>query len=188
MPREQRGKKERRRPNPTQKVPAAVAMAAGQARGPTGSARDRIVLLLTNGMTVEAAEAYCASNLRMDAETARLTVQDARGKITVAADYARDEQVGTAVMRLNDLYAKSIAGRDTRAALQAQRELNRLLALYSPKDDGDGDGDQGGDAGARLALIASYLIPLGLAADTYPVEEHARIAAEILRDRGLHKT
>ena len=55
-------------------------------------------------------------------------VAEARKRITVAADYTRDEQIGRAVMRLDDLYAKSIAGQDIRTALQAQREGN--WALY----------------------------------------------------------
>ena len=64
-------------------------------------------------------------------EIAGMTVNQARKRITVAADYTRDEQLGKAVIRLDDLYAKSIAAQDTRTALQAQRELNRLLSLYA---------------------------------------------------------
>ena len=95
--------------------------------------RDRLLLLLTNGMSIEAAVGYCVQQSWMDLDTARRTVAEARQRITVAADYARDEQLGKAVMRLDDLYAKSIAAKDTRTALQAQRELNRLLGLYSPQ-------------------------------------------------------
>lgn len=151
----------------------------------TATLRDRIVLLLTNGMSVEAAEGYCARQGGMDMDTARRTVADARQRITVAADYARDEQLGKAVMRLDDLYAKSIAAQDTRTALQAQRELNRLLGLYSPK--GPADEDAPTDAQEvlqRLELIASYLLPLKLTDGRYPVEEHARLAAEAVR-RGI---
>ena len=92
--------------------------------------RDRLVLLLTNGMSVEAAEGYCVRQGAMDLDTARRTVAEARQRITVAADYARDEQLGKAVMRLEDLYGRAIRERDARTALQAQRELNRLLNLH----------------------------------------------------------
>jgi len=144
------------------------------------SLRDRVVLLLTNGMTVEAAEGYCVKQGGLDSGAAARLVAEARQRITVAADYARDEQLGKAVMRLDDLYAKSIAGKDTRTALQAQRELNRLLGLYSMAD-----ADADDDAARRLELIASYLLPLGLTDERYPVEEHARVASEILRTRGV---
>ena len=148
------------------------------------SLRDRVVLLLTNGMTVEAAEGYCVKQGGLDSGAAARLVAEARQRITVAADYARDEQLGKAVMRLDDLYAKSIAAQDTRTALQAQRELNRLLGLYSMADSGAA-ADTDDDAARRLELIASYLLPLGLTDSRYPVEEHARVAAEILRTRGV---
>jgi hypothetical protein len=112
-------------------------------------------------------------------------VAEARQRITVAADYARDEQLGKAVMRLDDLYAKSIAAKDTRTALQAQRELNRLMGLYAAADAAAAAGDSGDDdAARRLELVASYLLPLNLTDERYPVEEHARIAAEIIRSHG----
>jgi len=146
------------------------------------SLRDRVVLLLTNGMTVEAAEGYAAKQGSLDADAARRLVAEARKRITVAADYARDEQFGKAVMRLDDLYAKSITAQDARTALQAQRELNRLLGLYSAGEPA-GEGDD--EATRRLDLIAGYLLPLKLTDERYPVEEHARVAAEILRTRGV---
>ena len=144
--------------------------------------RDRVVLLLTNGMSVEAAEGYALKQGNLDADAARRLVAEARQRITVAADYARDEQLGKAIVRLDDLYAKSVAAQDTRTALQAQRELNRLLGLYGGSGAGtspDGEGSE--DFGRRLELIASYLAPLKLTDERYPVEEHARVAAEIIR-------
>jgi len=78
--------------------------------------RDRAVLLLINGMSVNAAETFCVQQ-GADADEAKRIVAEARKRITVAADYARDEQFGRAIMRLEDLYAKSVAAQDTRAAL-----------------------------------------------------------------------
>jgi len=140
------------------------------------------VLLLINGMSAQAAESFCLSQ-GQDAASARETVAAARKRITVAADYTRDEQIGRAVMRLDDLYAKSIAAQDIRTALQAQRELNRLLDLYAgnaPVPAADGD-DDASALRRRLDLIAAYLLPLNLAAQSYPVEEHARVAAQTIR-------
>jgi hypothetical protein len=143
--------------------------------------RDRVVLLLTNGMSVEAAEGYALKQGNLDADAARRLVAEARQRITVAADYARDEQLGKAIVRLDDLYAKSVAAQDTRTALQAQRELNRLLGLYGGSGSGTSPDEGPADAGKRLELIASYLTPLKLTDERYPVEEHARVAAEIIR-------
>ena len=147
--------------------------------------RDRILLLLVSGMSVEAAEGYCLQQ-GMDLDTAKRVVAEARQRITVAADYTREEQLGLAVRRLKDLYAKSITAKDTRTALQAQREINRLLGLYAPKASGsDEPAGEGDDSARRLALIDQYLRPLELTDDRYPTEEHARVAAELLRTRGV---
>jgi len=147
--------------------------------------RDQIVLLLVNGMSAESAERYCLSK-GSDPEDARRIVAEARKRITVAADYTRDEQIGRAVMRLDDLYAKSIAGHDIKTALQAQREVNRLLDLYagSSKVESISEEDAAGFR-RQVELIASYLLPLKLVGENYPVEEHARVAAELIRTHGL---
>jgi hypothetical protein len=144
---------------------------------------DKIVLFLTAGYRVDAIIAQCVKSFGVDEEQARKLVDEARRKITVAADYAREEQLGTAITRLNDLYSKSVASQDTRTALQAQRELNRLMGLYAaaPMDSGGGDDD----AARRLDLIAGYILPLKLTDERYPVEEHARVAAEIIRQNRL---
>nr|BDD44604.1 hypothetical protein 11 [Flavobacteriaceae bacterium] len=147
--------------------------------------RDRAVLLLIGGGSESLVEGFCVQQ-GMDPDQAKDVVAEAKSRITIAADYARDEQVGKAVMRLEDLYAKSMAARDIRSALQAQRELNRLLALYadSRKGEDQGEADGGGTVlRERLDLISSYLMPLELADPAYPIEEHARLAADFVRSR-----
>ncbi len=164
-------------------------MAANSAPpGAPGSVvRDRVVLLLINGMSPESAQGYCLQQ-GVAPDEARQIVAEARKRITVAADYTRDEQIGRAVMRLDDLYAKSIAGQDIRTALQAQRELNRLLDLYAGSGRSDaGGGEDAAELRRQVELIASYLLPLKLADEQYPVEEHARVAAELIRRSGTIK-
>ena len=153
---------------------------------PTNDLRDRIVLLLISGMSTEAAESYCIRSGGKDVDTAKRVVNEARQRITIAADYTRDEQLGKAVMRLEDLYAKSIAGQDVRTALHAQKELNRLLGLYWGNETVTHEADSTAqEALGRLELIAGYLIPLRLTDERYPVEEHARIASDIIRTHKL---
>ena len=153
--------------------------------GKPHSLRDRIVLLLVNGMSAEAAEGFAVQS-GTPVEEARQVVADARKRITVAADYTRDEQIGRAVMRLDDLYAKSIAGQDIRTALQAQRELNRLLDLYAGSAKAESVGDEDVAVLKRQKeLVAGYLLPLKVTDEHYPVEEHARVAAELIRTNGL---
>jgi hypothetical protein len=152
----------------------------------TQTLKDRIVLLLINGMSSDAATGFCIQQGVSPDQVGQI-VEDARKRITVAADYTRDEQLGKAVMRLEDLYAKSMAGQDIRTALQAQRELNRLLSLYADARRADTTDDDSDTAILRkqLELIAAYLVPLKLADASYPVEEHARLAAEMIRINGV---
>ena len=135
-------------------------------------------------MNASTAETFCVQQGAAP-EEAKQVVAVARQRITVAADYTRDEQLGRAIMRLEDLYAKSIAAQDTRTALQAQRELNRLFSLYVLPGDSSLSRCAGElimpDKNRQVELIEGYILPLGLAESTYPIEEHVRIAAELLR-------
>lgn len=144
---------------------------------------DTVVLLLTQGISIDKAIDYCTKRFSIDADAASKLVEEARLKITVAADYVKEEQLGTAITRLNDLYSKSINDKDIKTALQAQRELNRLMGLY-----GDTPQDAGGDdsgAARRLELIENYMLPLKLIDEKYPVEEHCRVAADIIRQNKI---
>ena len=137
-------------------------------------------------MSNDAALTFCIQQGQLSDQATQI-VSEARKRITVAADYTRDEQLGKAVMRLEDLYAKSMAGQDIRTALQAQRELNRLLSLYTDmrRSEDTEEDSESTEVKRQVALIGQYLVPLKLADSNYPVEEHARIAAELIRIHGL---
>jgi hypothetical protein len=146
---------------------------------------DRIVLGFVAGWSIDHAERMIVQS-GASPRQARKLVADARKRLTRAAAYNRDEQLGTAVTRLNALYQQATEAKDSKTALQAQREINRLLDLYASAEREVGDG--AGDAAAlrrQLDLIAGYLLPLKLAGDHYPVEEHARIAADVIRAGGM---
>jgi hypothetical protein len=102
-----------------------------------------------------------------------------------AKPVTRNAQIDEAVARLNDLYKLARERDDVRAAISAQRELDRLLLAGEPVDRVDVGGVDAGVAGDRLRTIERYLLPLGLVDQSYPVEEHARIAAEMVRRHGL---
>jgi hypothetical protein len=151
---------------------------------PAGNLKDQVTLLLINGTPVDAVVGFCFQR-GLDPDAAKGVVAEARKRITVAADYTRDEQVALAFTRFNDIYGKSMAVKDHRTALAAQKELNRLLGLNSPARDAVGGDEDIVTVRRQVELMASYLIPLGLVPDTYPVEEHARVAAEIIRSNDL---
>lgn len=146
---------------------------------------DKVLLLMVSGLSHADLTAACIGKLEVPPEEVAGVIAQARRKLTLAADYNRDEQIGTAVTRLNDIYARAIRAQDIKTGLVAQKELNKLLDLYRMTAEHAGDGTDGEEAGpdsAELAAIRGHLLPLGLAAADYPLREHARIAAEVVRD------
>src|SRR5262245_1648883 len=143
---------------------------------------DQVVMLLVSGVSGVTAIDFCAKKGET-IERAREIVAEARKKLTIAASFNRDEQLGKAIARLEDLYAKSIAAKpaDVRSAIQAQKELNKLLNLHARPSLEVGANEGDSDDARRLSLISTYLTPLKLLDDKYPLEEHARVAAEMIR-------
>lgn len=141
---------------------------------------DKIILLLVSGITPSDLRTACTEKLNVAAGDVNAVVAAARRRITVAADYDRDEEVGKAVTRLNDLYARAIRNQDTRTALATQREINRLLSLYQPAE----PAAEIDSAGEELEQVREHLLPLKLGRHESSTVELVRLAVtEILRSR-----
>ena len=143
---------------------------------------DKVLLLVITGLPTDTVIATAAAKFGLDPEQAQAAVKMAQRRITLAADFNRVEEIGRAVSRLNAIYAACCVT-DPPTALSAQRELNKLLDLY-----GRGVGKPPADtatantaSNAELEAIRSHLLPLELAPETYPLQEHARLAAEAIR-------
>ena len=146
---------------------------------------DKVLLLMVSGLSQAELTAACIGKLEVAPEETASVIAQARRKLTLAADYNRDEQIGTAVTRLNDIYARAIRAQDIKTGLVAQKELNKLLDLYRMTSEHaaeTNDGEESGPPQAELDAIRGHLLPLNLAEASYPLREHARIAAEIVRD------
>lgn len=144
----------------------------------------RLVLLLVAGVAPDQAARAGREQFGLTPAGAREAVKEARRRLQLAAEYNRDEALGTAIQRLNTLYAAAVQEKDTRSAIAAQKEINRLLDLTRTADaDAIAGGD--GEAAAILAAVVAHLAPLDLAADDTPPDELARLAvAEILKLKG----
>lgn len=152
-------------------------------RSATKTIEDRAVLLLVNGMGPEQVERFCIDEGGCTPRRAKRVVIEARKRITIAAQYTRVEEIGKSMRRLNDMYGRAVAEKDFKTALQAQREINRLLDLYgasSPAADAHGD-----ESSRAMRLIEAYVKPLRLVGEEYPVAEHVRVAVELIRLHGL---
>ena len=157
-------------------------MAAFDRTSMTDSTIERVLLWMVSGLAGADLENACIAKLNVDPTQVKAVIAEARKRLTLAAEYNRDELLGTALTRLNDLYSRCIrAGGETgpnlAKALDVQRELNRLTGLYrQPSLAGLDAGST--EAAEELAAVGEYLLPLALTSEAYPMREHARLAAQ----------
>jgi hypothetical protein len=67
-------------------------------------------------------------------------------------------------------------------ALDVQREINRLTGLY--RQPSLAAIDSSGEAADELEAVGEYLLPLALTSESYPLREHARLAAQRISELG----
>lgn len=146
---------------------------------------EKVVLLIVSGLSKAEIKQVCEEKFEINSEDIEDLINKAQVKIIETADFNKEKEIGTAVTRLNHIYAKAITSGDIKTALQTQRELDKLHGLY--KEEGR-DGDSL-DAMAttllaedELKAISDHLLPLELAPESYPLREHARIASERIRE------
>lgn len=137
----------------------------------TDEALDKLVLLLVSGLQPTAVQ-EAAAKLGLPEAEIPAAIAEARTRIAIAARYNRHEQLGAAMVRLNDLYRRALAIQDTKTALAAQKELNKLLELYHPPVDAGRTDELDGE----IATARRHLAPLGLADDRTPLAELCRLA------------
>ncbi len=149
----------------------------------TDSTIERVLLWMVYGLAGADLESACVAKLDVDPSQVRSVIAEARKRLTLAAEYNRDELLGTALTRLNDLYSRCIrtagegSGPNLAKALDVQREINRLTGLYrQPSLAGMDSGST--ESGEELAAVGEHLFPLALAGENYPLREHARLAAQ----------
>jgi hypothetical protein len=150
---------------------------------------DRVLLWMVSGLAGADLETACVAKLEVDPTQVKAVIAEARKRLTLAADYNRDELLGTALTRLNDLYSRCIRaggegiGPNLAKALDVQREINRLTGLYRPPSLAAMDPGSS-EAGEELEAVGEYLLPLALTSESYPLCEHARLAAQRISELG----
>lgn len=97
---------------------------------------DRVTLLLVTLLDRSAVEAACRDQLGLSPAKAAEVIDLAALRVTAAAAFDRDYQLGRAILRLDDIYQRSLVVQDVKTALAAQRDINRLLRLAEPRGPG----------------------------------------------------
>lgn len=90
-------------------------------------------------------------------------------------------QLQIAIDRCNSVYEKAIADRDIKTALASLKELHKIQGLHSRTEPVPESKCDECEALRQLELIESYILPLKLIDDNYPLEEHCRVAADCAR-------
>jgi len=140
---------------------------------------DKVILLLVSGLGQAAIEAVCREKFQLDAKATAALMAQAKKQITLAADYDRDQEIGTSYIRLKDLYSRSLKVQDFKTALAAQKEINRLQNLYPTPSEGGAAAEDGdlGQAQATIAEAMAHLEPLCLGQPGDNLPDLARLAA-----------
>jgi hypothetical protein len=107
---------------------------------------ERVLLWMVSGLSGADLETACIAKLQVDPSQVKAVIAEARKQLTLAAEYNRNEMIGTALTRLNDIYARCIragaegSGPNLAKALDVQKEINRLAGLYPNASAGQSDG------------------------------------------------
>jgi len=174
-------KKKPARKKPAKKRPAKKKAARKRSTRPSvrnHTAIEPAVLLIVSGCRRSDLVAGLVDKLGVDPRDVEAVLLEARRRITLAADYDRDEEIGTAKKCLEDLYNRSITANDLKTALASRRESNKLMDLYQSATPGPGNDHQEDAQTVRdeLDQVRRHLEPLGLAPAGTAVAELARLA------------
>lgn len=146
------------------------------------TAIEELVVLITRDVPEPMLLKAARERHNVDETNAKKLLAAARRKLTLAARYHRDREIGLAYKRLNALFASSLQTSQNAVALAAQKELNKLLNLYSTPEIETQDTSSPANTAAENA-IRDHLVPLELADASAPLVEHVRIASLRLMDQ-----
>jgi hypothetical protein len=92
---------------------------------------DKLILLIVSLADRAKVAAAGIEKLGISPSEVHVAISEAYERIRQAARWSADEEVGTAIVRLNDLYERSLRVQDCKTALATQRELNKLRNVYA---------------------------------------------------------
>ncbi len=133
----------------------------------------KVLRLLITTRNLAKIKKACVDTLGLTAEQTAETIEAASGMIAEAAVWNRDIEAGKALLRIDDLFERSLNVQDTKTALAAERERMKLLGLHRPKPETEMDERDG----ERETIIREHLEPLALAPPGTAAEELLRLAA-----------
>jgi hypothetical protein len=92
---------------------------------------DKLVLLIVSLADRTKVAAAAIEKLDIKPAEVHVAISEAYERIRAAAKWTAEESLGEAIVRLNDLYERSLRVQDCKTALATQRELNKLRNTYA---------------------------------------------------------
>lgn len=150
---------------------------------------ERVSELIVSGLTTRQVQKYVAekhADWNATPKDVMGYVRAAQRLVGKAASVDLKSKTGMAIKRLETIFAMSLRVNDTKTALATQKEINRMhgLAEIAGKNFNRDAERETMEARRTAEAIRAYLVPLQLAPEHVPIEEHARLAAEIVRTSG----
>ena len=132
-------RKTRRKKTPPKRPPATPPKPSSPAALDEIAVQDQITVLVATLTSRAAVEKAASEKLGLTADQAHAMITHAYAAILAAAFYHKQQAAGQAMIRLHDLYERSLQIQDVKTALAAQKELNRLYDLYTFRPPAAGD-------------------------------------------------
>ncbi len=148
---------------------------------------DKAVALVTAGADPRTT-ARALTELGMTNDAANALIETIRAEMAAASQTQQSEERGKAILRLNNIYLRSLQVQDYKTCLAAQKELNRLLSLQRVAVDETGEMVSRADVNQLwetilAALRAGLRAWINTSAPAYArAKAPARLAARMQRD------
>jgi hypothetical protein len=144
---------------------------------------ETLILLLCKIPQLSLVRSACREQLGIPESDVENAIAEARRLITVAADYHRDEEIGKAIIRYEDIYHQAYKAKELKLALNAEKARVTLLGLASSERVEVPENNSNTESSNDLETIKNYLEPLCLADSATSAVELARLASLKILER-----
>lgn len=152
-------------------------MAKARPKSPRQTAADKavdaVILLMSRGLSGDVLRSECRSAGLSDHDV-DIAIVAARKRVTLAADFNRDEELAKSILQWRELIRLAIDAKSLSDANMARNRLDLLLGLKQPApiEQNKKPGDT-----PEAAAIRKHLFPFHFADESQPLAEHVRLAA-----------
>ncbi len=156
------------------------AAGKGKVTKPDQDTIDKVILLMTSGLRDNQLRATACQHIKRSEAIIDAAITEARKRLTLAAEYNRNEELALSIQQWRNLFQLAIAQNSLPDASAARNRLDTLLGLkQAPPTEPPGPTGDSPEAQA----IQKHLLPFALTDESQPLVEHVRLAALKLSEK-----